>query len=248
MYLISIAEFPSILEHFEPGADGEVLPLVGSPGPLPAGEDTLRMGHHGEVTAILGTEGGNAIGTAVGVEGILLSDLVGIIDVTERSEVVRHDVGMDLLLGEVEATFTVSDPDAERRAGHALEHDCGTLLDLDTAESALELTTVVLQKSRLLLGGHALAVGDPSKESHELTAIADAQTEGIGAIPEGLELLEDTLVELDDTSPTLATVQNIGVGETSHKDDTTELVQGNVGGEQVIDTDIPGLETSRDER
>ena len=60
-----------------------------------------------------------------------------------------------------------------------------------------------MDKARLLevreLGlGATRGVGsgwDPSKEGHELAAVANAQGPGVGTVVKGLELLEDTIVE-----------------------------------------------------
>ena len=73
--------------------------------------------------------------------------------------------------------------------------------------------------------GQSLLLWNPSKESHELTSIANTKTENVLSIAEVLELLEHTLVELDDSSPAFTTIEDIDKGETTYEDNTTELVK-----------------------
>lgn len=47
---------------------------------LPREEAALRVRHHGEVTAVLRAEAGDAVGRAVGVERIRFGGTVGVID------------------------------------------------------------------------------------------------------------------------------------------------------------------------
>ncbi len=51
-----------VLEHGEPGRGGEIFHIIGQPMGLPGQEGSLRMGHHGEMTAVRGAESGNPPG------------------------------------------------------------------------------------------------------------------------------------------------------------------------------------------
>lgn len=78
------APFVGICEEFHPGGDSVLCmaPAGGHPGTLPGQEAPLGMGHHGQVTAVLGTHRCHSVFTAIWVEGVSLCHLTLVINVT----------------------------------------------------------------------------------------------------------------------------------------------------------------------
>ena len=71
-----------------------------------------------------------------------------IIDVTSNNAVVVKGVLLDLLVGPVALTLTVSNPNTQDTSFHALEEDTVALLETDVDETTLETTTLVVDESR----------------------------------------------------------------------------------------------------
>lgn len=55
---------------------------------------------------------------------------------------------LDLLVGPVALTLTVSNPNTQDTSFHALEEDTIALLETDVDETTLETTTLVVDESR----------------------------------------------------------------------------------------------------
>mmetsp|Transcript_1373 Transcript_1373/g.3209 ORF Transcript_1373/g.3209 Transcript_1373/m.3209 type:complete len:403 (-) Transcript_1373:1225-2433(-) len=209
---------------------------------LPRVDAALGVRHHGEVAAVGGAHGGDAVGGAVGAVRVGRSGRARGVHVAHgqlaRGGELLHHAG----LGEERLALAVRHPHAHRGAGHALEHDGGRLTDGDLAEAALEAAAVVVHKAGLVsLLGHT--AGHPAEQRHELAAVADAEGEGVGALVKGLKLLANAGAELDAGGPALGAVHHVGVREAAHKDDATEAVQGGAPAEQVAHGDVPRLHT-----
>jgi hypothetical protein len=104
-----------------------------------------------------------------------------------------------------------------------LEHESRTLLDRNTAETTLKPATLILNESGLFFFLQTtVTTGNPPKQGHKLATIAHSKTECIFALAECLKLLKDVIIKFDHTSPTLTTVKDIRIQESTHKDNTTE--------------------------
>jgi hypothetical protein len=83
----------------------------------------------------------------------------------------------------------------------------------------------------------------PAKKRHQLAAVADSKTEGIGAVVEGLKLVPELFIEADGCSPAFCRIKDIGVAETANKDHATEIIKRNAVFKKVSYGDVPGLES-----
>mmetsp|Transcript_20825 Transcript_20825/g.45111 ORF Transcript_20825/g.45111 Transcript_20825/m.45111 type:complete len:205 (+) Transcript_20825:186-800(+) len=198
------------------------------------------MRHHGQMLSIIGAQCSYTFRTSIGIERIRIGDIVRVIHVANGCQVSLLHRVQNCRVGEMESAFSVGHPDSERRAFHSLQHHRWTRLNLHTRETTFEPATIIVEETRL---SHfiQLAFGgrNPSQERHELTAIANTQTEGVFSISERLELFVHAFVELDHTSPTFSAVQNISKRESSHKHNASELIQCDAAAQQVADCDVP---------
>jgi len=97
-------------------------------------------------------------------------------------------------------------PHPDRRPPHALQPDARVvLIDVHLHPPGLEPAALIVHEPRLrgvgqLRADAALVVGGgghPAEQRLQLAAVADAEGEGVGAVVEVLELLQDALVETD---------------------------------------------------
>src|SRR5512139_2210172 len=84
---------------------------------------------------------------------------------------------------------------------------------------------------------------DPAQKGRELTTIAYPQTEGIGTIIKGLELLPYMSVIFYDSGPTLRGIQDICITEAPDKYNPPEAFKRNPGVKQVSHGNIPWLKS-----
>ena len=72
------------------------------------------------MSSILRAKPGNSVGTSVGVERVLFSYLVRVVYVSKWGQTRTHDMLVDTLVGEMETTFSMSDPNSEGGTLHTL--------------------------------------------------------------------------------------------------------------------------------
>lgn len=116
-------------------------------------------------------------------------------------------------IGKVETSFSIGHPNAQGRSDHVLEDDRRTVgLNLDIDKATFKFATFVVQQARLLRFFCDCVVEGryPSQERHELTAIANTQTERIGSMAELFKLLQEMGIEFVHTRPSLTTIQDVG--------------------------------------
>ena len=94
--------------------------------------------HHREVAAVRGAEGGDAVGRAVGIEGVRFRGAALRVRVAQRREAALEHRELNGLIREVAAALAVRDPDADVAALHAGQHHRRRRLDLYCAPAALE--------------------------------------------------------------------------------------------------------------
>mmetsp|Transcript_9230 Transcript_9230/g.24895 ORF Transcript_9230/g.24895 Transcript_9230/m.24895 type:complete len:446 (-) Transcript_9230:929-2266(-) len=248
---LQFAPDPSILEHLQPGtgilcAEPKIAGVVRV---LPHQECPLRVRHHGQVPAIRGAQGGDAIRGSVGIERIGLRRGARWVGVPDRCQAVPHDPVPDSLVGELDLSFTVGAPDSQCGAFHALEHDCRRLLDLDVGPPALKPARVVVDEPGLVLVIEDPVGGwNPAKEGHKLATVANSEREGVGSVVEGVELRLDRLVEADGAGPSLCRVHHVSVGEAPHENDPLEVGQRRLILEEVLHGDVPRLHAGKCDR
>lgn len=103
--LCAAAPGSCILEHAEPGGRCERTSEVPwGPRPLPAQGAALRMGHHSQVSPILGAEPCYALWRAIRVQRVLFGRTTLVIKVTERSEATRNNLVLGLGATELHQT------------------------------------------------------------------------------------------------------------------------------------------------
>mmetsp|Transcript_28229 Transcript_28229/g.46809 ORF Transcript_28229/g.46809 Transcript_28229/m.46809 type:complete len:275 (-) Transcript_28229:62-886(-) len=199
------------------------------------------------MTAIFRAQGSNSTRAAIRIEWVGLSSLISVIHITDRNLVVLLHTVMNRFIREEESPFAMCNPNTKGGSFHSLEHDSFARVNSDTAETAFKLATVIVEETRLFVLRQSILARDPSQECHELASIADSKAEGVLSLAEVFELLVDILVELDHSSPALATIKDICKRETSYKDNTTELVQSHSTCEQITHSYIPGIKASSQE-
>lgn len=95
-----------VLEHAQPGGRCEGGPEVPrGPGPLPAQSAALRVGHHGQVSAVPGAEPCYALWGAVRVQRVLFSGVALVVKVSEGGEPTGNDLVLCLGATELHQTY-----------------------------------------------------------------------------------------------------------------------------------------------
>ena len=209
---MGFAPLSSILEHLQPGRDGDGLPLFRPVRPLIAHKHTFGVGHQAKMTAVRTGQTHNRVFRAVGVEGVFHGRLAVIVHVLHGNAVALDRLFLDGFIGPETSAFTVANPHTQGRVLHALKHDSVALFHTDIHKTRFELAGLVLNEARLL----GLLDVLPRKNiqlSHQLTTIADTQREGVFA---GIELIQSLFslgVEEESASPTFSRAQYVRVRE-----------------------------------
>ena len=132
------------------------------------------MGHHGEMAAVQRTESGKSVWGSIGIKWVFFRCLCFVIHVNQRNEMLTHDLSSDFLVREMEFSFTVIHMDPEDKLRHAIKHHGRTLYYLDRNPAGFKTARVVVNETRLPVGGKALP-GDPAQEAEQLAAVADTK-------------------------------------------------------------------------
>mmetsp|Transcript_16285 Transcript_16285/g.31789 ORF Transcript_16285/g.31789 Transcript_16285/m.31789 type:complete len:281 (-) Transcript_16285:8-850(-) len=206
-----LAKGERVLEHAKPRHGVEGLPLLRQPWALPLEVGSLWVGHHGEVAAVVGAEGGDAVGRAVRVEGIGGGDGAVVVDVAKRCELLLEHIVEHWLVRDVRLALAVRDPHAEGRALHPTQQDRRARLDHHRDPARLVAARGVVDEARLVLLRQHLRRRHPPHERHELAAVADTERKSVAASLERVELRLDRRVVLDDARPALRRIEYICV-------------------------------------
>ena len=85
--------------------------------------------------------------------------------------------------------------------------------------------------------------GHPSEKREELATVANTQRKGVGPTIEIVEHLLQPFIEPDRRSPPFSAFRNIGVGESSDGNESSEPVERHSPTDQIVHRDVPGAET-----
>ena len=100
----------------------------------------------------------------------------------------------------------------------------------------------ILNEPRLPLVGDSHP-GDPAEKREELAPVAHTQRKGIGTMIKIVKHLPQPFIEPDRCRPPFGAFRNIGIRESSHRNESPETLQGDSSADQIGHRDIPRPET-----
>ena len=144
-------------------------------------DEAFGVGHHAEDSAGGIADGGDVVGGAVGVDGVV-SEGAGLVDVAEGDLAVGLDGVEDLFIGEAYFALSVGDGQVDTFVRFDEDAFVGAGLEIDPA--VFEFAAVVVGEGGLggRLGGFggAIGVGQESGFYQYLETVADADDEFVG--------------------------------------------------------------------
>ena len=205
------------LEHLQPRRLQEV-PLLRPVGPGPSHQQSfatmresspfLRMRHHAHVVSVRRAQRSDGVLRSVRIERIVLGHFSVVVNIAHGDASAFLGLALDLLVGPVALSLSVSDPYAECGSLHSTKEDGVGLFNAHVDEATLELSSLVLDEAGLfgsVLDGKRHVVD----LTHQLAAVADAEREAVLLLDEPLELLADGIVKEDAGGPSSRAIQHV---------------------------------------
>jgi hypothetical protein len=178
-------------------------------------EGAFGVGHDGEMPAVVGRQGGDGIGGAVGVSRIVAVVIAGGDVIAVKGQ------------REVETAFAMGYPRTKLHAGKVMEENGTVLRNGEREVSGLKLSRPVMEEAvgLLMLGIEEVQLG------HELATVADTEAQGVGTGVKPFDGITGLGIVKKRSCPSFGRPEDVGIGKAAGKDDEANVVEGFASGD-----------------